>query len=64
VHLRPSERDPEVDRIVALPVLEGPAPSGLPADERCFIPTAGPGPPPSPEPEGLEIELPLEVNAP
>jgi sulfide:quinone oxidoreductase len=39
VHLRPSGRDLEPDRVVALPVLEGPAPRGLPADERGFIPT-------------------------
>ena len=39
LHLRPSGRDLEPDRIVALPVLEGPAPRGLPADERGFIPT-------------------------
>jgi sulfide:quinone oxidoreductase len=39
VHLRPSGRELDVDRVVALPVLEGPAPPGLPADERGFIPT-------------------------
>jgi sulfide:quinone oxidoreductase len=39
VHLRPSGKDLEVDRVVALPVLEGPAPVGLPADERGFLPT-------------------------
>jgi sulfide:quinone oxidoreductase len=39
VHLRPGGHDLEVDRVVALPVLEGPAPPGLPADERGFIPT-------------------------
>ena len=39
LHLRPSGGDLEVDRVVALPVLEGPAPRGLPADERGFIPT-------------------------
>ncbi len=39
VHLRPSGRDLRVDRVVALPVLEGPAPRGLPADERGFIAT-------------------------
>ncbi|HKO26763.1 MAG TPA: FAD-dependent oxidoreductase [Solirubrobacteraceae bacterium] len=39
LHLRPGGRDLEPDRIVALPVLEGPAPRGLPADERGFIPT-------------------------
>lgn len=39
VHLRPSGRDLDVDRVLALPVLEGPAPLGIPADERGFIPT-------------------------
>jgi sulfide:quinone oxidoreductase len=39
VHLRPSGRALDVDRVVALPVLEGPAPRGLPTDERGFIPT-------------------------
>ena len=39
LHLRPSGRDLEPDRIIALPVLEGPAPRGIPADERGFIPT-------------------------
>ena len=37
--LRPDDRALDVDRIVALPVLDGPAPRGLPADERGFIPT-------------------------
>jgi sulfide:quinone oxidoreductase len=41
VHLRPTGSDLQADRIVALPVLEGPAPPGLPADERGFIPTDG-----------------------
>jgi sulfide:quinone oxidoreductase len=38
VHLRPLGRDFTPDRILALPVLEGPAPPGLPTDERGFIP--------------------------
>jgi sulfide:quinone oxidoreductase len=38
VWLRPSGRELEVDRVLALPVLEGQAPPGLPADERGFIP--------------------------
>jgi sulfide:quinone oxidoreductase len=39
IHVRPAGTDLRADRIVALPVLEGPAPPGLPADERGFIPT-------------------------
>ena len=38
VWLRPSGQALEVDRVLALPVLVGPAPPGLPADERGFIP--------------------------
>jgi sulfide:quinone oxidoreductase len=41
--LRPEGRAVEVDRILALPVLEGRAPPGLPADERGFIPTDAQG---------------------
>ena len=37
--LRPAGRELRVDRVVALPVLEGPAIPGLPADERGFVPT-------------------------
>jgi sulfide:quinone oxidoreductase len=36
--LRPGEERLEASRVVALPVLEGPAIPGLPADERGFIP--------------------------
>jgi sulfide:quinone oxidoreductase len=43
VHLRPDGRDLDVDRVLALPVLEGPAPVGVPADERGFIATDGRG---------------------
>jgi sulfide:quinone oxidoreductase len=36
--LRPEGREMRVDRIVALPVIDGPAVPGLPSDERGFIP--------------------------
>jgi sulfide:quinone oxidoreductase len=41
--LRPAGSELTAERIVALPVLEGPAIPGLPADERGFVPTEAHG---------------------
>lgn len=38
MHARPGDRTIEADRVVALPVLRGTAPPGVPADEEGFIP--------------------------